>query len=227
VNCNNAHRLYSTLGSAHIVQFTSSMPYLDSTSSLEPLLRRLPVDHIPDGREVLGFPVLVLQIVCVLPGVDSEQRPELAYHSVLVGICLDTNSAGLRVLHQPCPSRALNTRQCSIELLLHAIEAAIGGIDGISELARWWLTTARGLWCEILPEEGVVGMSACNRVVNIVLSRSYVPLRTSVKVDQRLLSQLSLDITLCLDLLHLLLCCIVGVHVCSVMLVVVQLHDLA
>ena len=54
-----------------------------------------------------------------------------------------------------------------------------------------------------------------------------VLLHTSVKVNQRLLRNLSLDITLRLQFLHLLQRGIVGIHVCSVVLVVVELHDLA
>ena len=50
---------------------------------------------------------------------------------------------------------------------------------------------------------------------------------TSVKVDQWLLRNLSLDVTVRLNLFHLLLCSVVGVHVCAMMLVVMKLHDLA
>jgi hypothetical protein len=32
-------------------------------SSSKPLLGRLPIDNVPDGREVLGFLVLVLEVV--------------------------------------------------------------------------------------------------------------------------------------------------------------------
>jgi hypothetical protein len=51
--------------------------------------------------------------------------------------------------------------------------------------------------------------------------------RTSVEIDERLLCNLSLDITLRLNFLHLLLCSVVGVDVCAVVFVVMQLHDLA
>ncbi len=38
------------------------------------LLGLLPVDHLPDGLEVVGLDVLVLQVVRVLPCVDTDQR---------------------------------------------------------------------------------------------------------------------------------------------------------
>jgi hypothetical protein len=71
------------------------------SSLLEALLGRLPVDHIPDGLEVLRFTVLVLEAVIVspwaalgnvtgdllvsmLPSIDTKNRPELSNNGVLV-----------------------------------------------------------------------------------------------------------------------------------------------
>lgn len=48
-----------------------------------------------------------------------------------------------------------------------------------------------------------------------------------MEIDQRLLCNLGGNVSLCLDLLHLLLSSIVGVHICAVVLVVMKLHDLA
>lgn len=69
--------------------------------SREALLNGLPVDDIPDGREVLDLAVLVLEammwsvladscmewgflLVGVLPSVNAEQRLELTDNRVLV-----------------------------------------------------------------------------------------------------------------------------------------------
>ena len=53
---------------------------------LEVLAHGVPVDHVPPGREIVRAPVLVEQIVGVLPDVDTEDRG-LALHiwAVLVG----------------------------------------------------------------------------------------------------------------------------------------------
>lgn len=40
---------------------------------LETLLGSLEVDHLPDGLEVVGLDVLVLQVECVLPCVHADQ----------------------------------------------------------------------------------------------------------------------------------------------------------
>jgi hypothetical protein len=64
------------------------------------LLNSLPVNHLPDGLEILGLAVLVLQAACalaevgrespkhllvgVLPSIDTEEGLELADNGVLV-----------------------------------------------------------------------------------------------------------------------------------------------
>lgn len=146
---------------------------------LEALLSGLPVDDVPDGVEVLGLAVLVLEaskivsgrgridggafdlLVGVLPGINTKDRSELANDSVLVSVGLDLNSTSLSVLDQPSPARTLNAGQSSVELLLHGVEAAEVRVDGLGESARWRLTAALRLGREVLPEESVVDVTAC------------------------------------------------------------------
>lgn len=128
---------------------------------LQPLLGGLPVNNIPDGREVLGLAVLVLQVVGVLPGVNAKDRAELADDGVLVGVGLDADVAGLHVLHQPCPAGALDTGKRGVELALQLVERTVGLVNLGGKGARWGLTAALGLGSEVLPEEGVVCVSAC------------------------------------------------------------------
>ncbi|KAF5852929.1 hypothetical protein GGP41_001493 [Bipolaris sorokiniana] len=170
---------------------------------LETLLSRLPVDNIPDSLEVLGLAVLVVEVDLLLPRVDTEDGAELANHRVLVGICLDLDAASLRVLHQPCPSAALNACERSVEFLLESVKAAIVGVDGSSESARWWLTTTLVGGREVLPEQGVVNVTA------------------AVEVDERLQGNLSLDILLLLGLGNLLAEVVERGHVGVVVVLVV------
>ena len=100
---------------------------------LEALLGSLPVDNIPDGVEVLGLLVLVLEVVGVLPSVNTEDRSELTNNGILVCVGSDLNGTSLGVLDQPSPAGALDTGQSGVELLLHAIEAAVVGVDGLGE----------------------------------------------------------------------------------------------
>jgi len=82
---------------------------------LQSLLNRLPVDDIPDRRKVLGLAVLVLQVVGVLPRIDTQERGVLAHHRVLVGVCPDLHLARLVILHEPRPATALDAGQRGVE----------------------------------------------------------------------------------------------------------------
>lgn len=89
-----------------------------SSLLLKPLRDSAPVNNLPDGAEVLSLAVLVLQIVCVLPGVDSEKRLEIADDRILIGSSNQSKSTRGLVLDKPGPSRALNSSESSIGLLL-------------------------------------------------------------------------------------------------------------
>jgi hypothetical protein len=67
-------------------------------ASLQPLLDRLPINHVPDRREVLRLPVLVLQVVRMLPRINTQERRELPHDRVLVGVRPDLDLARLVVL---------------------------------------------------------------------------------------------------------------------------------
>jgi len=115
-NRNDALPLY-----ADIVQ--ASLCYLQTS------LNCLPVDHIPDSTEVLSLSVLVLQVVCVLPSINTQQWCVLSNNRVLVGICADLNLSSLVVLDEPCPSTTLDTCKGCVELGLEGGEIAVAGFD--------------------------------------------------------------------------------------------------
>lgn len=69
----------------------------------------------------------------MLPSVNTEDGSELADNGVLVCVGSDLDGTGLGVLDQPSPARALDTGEGSVELLLHGIEAAVMGVDGLGE----------------------------------------------------------------------------------------------
>ena len=94
-------------------------------SPLETFLRGLPVKHIPDGLEVLGLAVFILQVVCVLPCINTHNGSILAHNWVLVCVGLDLDLAGLVVLHEPCPATALDARKRCVELALEVSERAV------------------------------------------------------------------------------------------------------
>lgn len=85
---------------------------------LESLRNSLPVDDIPNRAEVFGLSVLVLQVVGVLPSVDTEQRNQVAGNRVLVRACDKAQRAALLILRQPRPTAALDASESRVGLLL-------------------------------------------------------------------------------------------------------------
>ena len=102
----------------------------------EPLGHGLPVDDVPDGAEVLGLAILVLQVVGVLPGVDAQQGDQVAGDGVLVGAGDQAQGAGLLVLGDPGPAAALDAGEGGVCLLHEGGEGAEVAVDRFL-WARW------------------------------------------------------------------------------------------
>ena len=127
---------------------------------METLLSCLPVDHIPDGAEVLCLAVLVLQVVGVFPCVNSEDRAELADNRVLVRIGADLKRASLGILYKPGPAGSLDACQSSVHLLFQRVEGAEVRVDRLGKRAGRGVTTALRFRRKVLPEERVIGVAA-------------------------------------------------------------------
>lgn len=125
------------------------------------------------------------------------------------GVGADSNLSGLLVLHEPSPATALNASQSSVHLGLELADATVGGVNGLGQSTRRGLTTAGTLGGKVLPEESVVKVA------------------TTVEVDSGLESDLSSDVALSLSLLKLLKGVVVAGHIGVVVVLVVNLHDLA
>lgn len=124
-------------------------------------------------------------------------------------VCADANLASLLVLHKPGPAAALDAGQSSVHFVLELIEASVGGVNSLGQRTRWSLTTAGVLRGQVLPEERVVQVA------------------TTVEVDGGLEGDLGRDITLGLSLLELLKGIVVVGDIGVVVVLVVELHDLA
>lgn len=66
-----------------VTEAFSSIPS-GTAISTKSLLSRFPVYDIPDGTKVLGFSVLILGVVRVLPGIDTQQRLVLPNDGILI-----------------------------------------------------------------------------------------------------------------------------------------------
>ena len=127
---------------------------------LQPLLHNIPVDHIPHRTKVLGLSVLILQIVCMLPSINTQQWSILAHDGILVGICANLDLSRLVVLDQPCPPAALNAREGRVEFSLEGSEIAVGGFDcGLFYPLMICPSSYNSSHCPSISQEAVIGMA--------------------------------------------------------------------
>lgn len=93
------------------------------SSADEPCLGGFPVDHRPDVIDVGGFPVEILQVVSVLPHVDTKDGRVAHDDGLLVGQRHNPQLAGDGLPDEPAPAAALDAQQGGRERLLEALEA--------------------------------------------------------------------------------------------------------
>src|SRR5690242_122444 len=107
------------------------MPVLHP-GSLKPLRYFRPVDHVPPRRDVIGTPVLVFEVVGVLPYVEPQDR-DLPVHqgTVLVGRAEDFELAARDT--EPRPTAAESGGSRVRKLLLEPGKLAERQLDGIRQ----------------------------------------------------------------------------------------------
>src|SRR5690606_4630971 len=117
----------------------------------------VPVDDVPPRLDVVGPPVLVLQVVGVLPDVEAEDR-RVAVHDRRVLVRRGVDLQVPRAVHdEPGPARAETAGGLLLEQRLELVEAAERLVDRLPQL------TARlpaGVGAHDLPEEVVVHVPA-------------------------------------------------------------------
>src|SRR6202012_386700 len=102
----------------------------------EALLDFLPVHNAPPRADVIGSPVLILQIVGVLPHVETHHR-DFPFHkrAVLVGRRGDFELSA--AVQKPGPARTEAGGRRGVELFFELIETAECAADRLSKRARW------------------------------------------------------------------------------------------
>src|SRR5688572_24023485 len=89
-----------------------------------------PIDHVPPRIDIVGAAVLVIEVVGVLPDIETEDR-DLAFHHrrILIGGAGDAETA-TRLDDEPRPTATKTAGRSGLELRLEVVEAAKRGIDG-------------------------------------------------------------------------------------------------
>jgi hypothetical protein len=126
-------------------------------------LGSVPIDDIPEGGDVVGAAVLVVEIIGVLPDIEADDGfafntcDGLAHDgAVLVGGGADGELL-VGSDHEPSPAGAEAGGAGLGELFFKFIEAAKHGGDRLGELA---LGGAAFAWANGFPEERVIGVTA-------------------------------------------------------------------
>src|SRR4029079_2249269 len=108
------------------------------------------VPDVPDDFEEVGLPVLVLEVVGVLPGVEDEERDAGLRDVVLVVVDLRRDETlADRLPDERSPTRAHDRRSGRGELLAELFEAAEVARDRLAERAGGAVAPLRR---QVLPE---------------------------------------------------------------------------
>src|SRR5258707_6316134 len=91
---------------------------------LESLIDFVPIHNVPPSRQIIRTPVLIIQIVGVLPDIISHNGM-MSIHDgiVLISGGSDFQFSGLAA-YEPYPSAAKALHACVVELLLKFLKAA-------------------------------------------------------------------------------------------------------
>lgn len=201
-------------------------------SFFKPLGNSAPVDDLPDGTEILSLAILVLQVVSMLPGVNTQERLKVTSDGILVGTSDKRQRARGLVFDEPGPARALDASKSRVGLLLQVFERPEIFIDGglreraivsihvrpqrltrarstYQKFALGLTTTALSIGGQVLPEKGVVKVA------------------TTVEVQKRTLSSGRFGVVRGKGLSKHLAGGIEAVHIGLVVLGMMELHDLA
>ena len=102
-----------------------------------PLFQLCPVDDLPEGGQVGGAAVLVVQVVSVLPNVEGQEGLEAAGDGVAGAGLLGDLQGAVGGGGKPYPAAAEKACAFSFEVCLEGIEGAPLGLDGGFEGAAW------------------------------------------------------------------------------------------
>ncbi len=84
----------------------------------------VPVDDLPEGGEVVGAAVLIVEIVGVLPDVEGEEWLEVVKEGVVGVWFLGDDEFAVGVLAEPYPAGAEEGGAFLLELFLESLEGA-------------------------------------------------------------------------------------------------------
>src|SRR5438128_292826 len=73
---------------------------------VKPFVDGIPADDVPPSREIIGTPILILEIIRVLPNVVAEDRRRAGRRRIVLVGRADDFQLARRVANQPDPAAA-------------------------------------------------------------------------------------------------------------------------
>jgi len=121
-----------------------------------------PIDHIKEGVDVIRASILVLEVVCMLPNIQSHDgliAAAYAWHCGIVLVGSAANGQGATFCYtKPCPSRSKSCTCGFSKSILECIKVTKGTLDGISQLTFW---LAASIGAHHGPEKAVIEVTTC------------------------------------------------------------------
>lgn len=168
------------------------------------LLCLLEVDDVPDGVKVIWFHVLVLQVKCVLPNVDTDDG-FVRKKGVLVGSGDDLKLLGGLIVAEPTPTAALDGSSDTVHLTFELFKAAKVSNQRLLQRPVWEFSAILVRWRQVLPKEGMVDVTSSVELQSGLQSNEFLRGRSLMKGG---------------------LCRVQTVHIGLVVLSVMKFHDL-
>ena len=118
----------------------------------------VPIHQIPEGRDVIRSPVLIVEVIGVFPNVQTDDWGSgivgNPFHQGRILIWRGGDSQGSVIpFDQPCPPRSESREGCLGERFFHGVQAAESGSDGVSQAS---LRKSTALRRKAFPEKSMV-----------------------------------------------------------------------
>src|ERR1700682_3847462 len=118
---------------------------------------RVPVHHVPPRFDVIGPPVLVIEIIGMLPNIHAKQRRVAVHKRAVLVRRGNSSQLSTLVLDKPRPAAAEPAGPRCREFFLERVEASEGGFDVATQFTG---RLAAGIRAHDFPEEGMIRVSA-------------------------------------------------------------------
>ena len=82
-----------------------------------------PVDDLPEGREMGGTSILVIQIIRMFPDIKGQQRLQALHHGIRSSRLLCDDQVAVSIRRQPHPARAKEPYAFGFEFCLKSLKA--------------------------------------------------------------------------------------------------------